>query len=50
MRIFANVVLPVPAAVLLMGVIAERGRERRRDVTMAFIAVMATLIAVNTVM
>lgn len=50
MKVFTNIILGIAAAVLLLGVIAEKEKEKRRDVTLCFIATMATIVAANTIM
>ena len=45
-----NILLAVVAAVLLLGVIGERDKERHLNITFAFMAVVALIIAVNTIM
>lgn len=45
-----NILLAVAAAVLLLGVIAEKGKEKNRNITIAFVAVVALIIALNTIM
>ena len=45
-----NILLGVVAAVLLLGVIAERDKARNEHITIAFVAVVVLIIALNTVM
>jgi hypothetical protein len=45
-----NVLLAVVAAVLLLGVIAENDKEKNKNITIAFVAVVALIIALNTIM
>lgn len=45
-----NVILAIVAAVLLLGVIAEQNKEKHTNITIAFVAVVALIIAVNTFM
>lgn len=45
-----NILLAVVAAVLLLGVIGERDKEKHQNITIAFVAVVALIIAVNTAM
>lgn len=42
-----NILLGLVAAVLLLGVIAERDKEKNKNITIAFVAVVALIIAVN---
>lgn len=42
-----NILLGLVAAVLLLGVIAERDKEKNKNITIAFMAVVALIIAVN---
>lgn len=44
-----NILLGVVAAVLLLGVIAEKDKERNRNITLAFVAVVLLIIAANTI-
>ena len=44
-----NILLGVAAAVLLLGVIAEKDKERNRNITLAFVAVVLLIIAANTI-
>lgn len=45
-----NVILAIVAAVLLLGVIAEQNKEKSKNITIAFVAMVALIIAVNTFM
>lgn len=45
-----NIMLAVVAAVLLLGVIAEKDKDKSRNITTAFVAVVALIIALNTIM
>lgn len=45
-----NILLAVVAAVLLLGVLGERDKQKHQNITFAFVAVVALIIAVNTVM
>lgn len=45
-----NIILAVVAAVLLLGVIAEKDKDRNQNITIAFVAVVALIIAANTIM
>lgn len=45
-----NILLAVVAAVLLLGVIAEKDKEKNKNITIAFTAVVLLIIALNTVM
>lgn len=38
------VILSVAAAVLLLGVIAEKDRQKQQNITLAFVAVVALII------
>ena len=44
-----NILLGVVAAVLLLGVIAEKDKERNRNITLAFVAVVLLIIAANII-
>lgn len=46
--IIINIILAIVAAVLLLGVIAEKDKEKNKNITIAFVAVVALIIAVNT--
>lgn len=48
--IVLNTLLAFVAAVLLIGVIAERDKEKNKNVTIAFVAVVVLIIALNTIM
>lgn len=45
-----NILLAVVAAVLLLGVIAENDKDKNKNIAIAFAAVVALIIALNTVM
>ena len=45
-----NILLAVVAAVLLLGVIAEKDKDKNKNITLAFMAVVALIIALNTIM
>ena len=45
-----NILLAVVAAVLLLGVLGERDKERHRNITIAFAAVILLIIALNKFM
>ena len=45
-----NILLAIPAAVLLLGVIAEKDKEKNKNITLAFVAVVVLIIALNTIM
>lgn len=45
-----NILLAVVAAVLLLGIIGEKDKAKHQNVTIAFVAVVALIIALNTVM
>lgn len=48
--IVINIMLGIVAAVLLCGVITERVPSYQKNITICFCAVVALIIAVNTVM
>lgn len=50
MIIAINILLAVVAAVLLLGVIGERDKDRQQNITVAFGAVVLLIIAFNTIM
>ena len=45
-----NILLALVAAVLLLGVIAEKEKGRNTNITIAFTAVVLLIIALNTIM
>lgn len=45
-----NILLAVVAAVLLLGVIGEKDKDKNKNITLAFGAVVLLIIALNTVM
>lgn len=45
-----NILLAVVAAVLLLGVIAEKDKDKNKNITIAFTAVVLLIIALNTIM
>lgn len=47
MIIFANVLLGIAAGTLFLGVIGEKDKEKHRDVTLCFVATMATIVLLN---
>lgn len=47
MHIALNILLGLVAAVLLLGVIAERDKDKAQNITIAFVAVVALIITVN---
>lgn len=47
MHIALNILLGLVAAVLLLGVIGERDKDRAQNITIAFVAVVALIITVN---
>lgn len=49
MVIFINILLGLAAFTLLLGVIGEKDKEKHRDVTISFVAVMATIVLLNTI-
>ena len=44
-----NILLGVVAAILLLGVIAEKDKVRNHNITLAFAAVALLIIAANTI-
>lgn len=44
-----NIVLGVVAAVLLLGVLGEKDKQRHQSITLAFTAVIVLIIFMNTV-
>ncbi len=44
-----NILLGVVAAVLLLGALGEKGNERHKSITIAFVAVIALIICANTI-
>lgn len=45
-----NILLGIVAGILLLGVIAEKDKEKNKNLTIAFVGVLAFIIAVNTIM
>lgn len=45
--IFANVLLGIAAAILLIGVIAEQDKQKEKNITIAFVAVCVLIFALN---
>lgn len=45
-----NILLAVVAAVLLLGVIAEKDKDKNKNITIAFTAVVLLIIALNIIM
>lgn len=45
-----NILLAVVAAVLLLGVIAEKDKDKNKNITAAFMGVVLLIIALNTIM
>lgn len=45
-----NIVLAVVAFILLTGVIGETEKAKNKNITLAFVAVVALIIALNTIM
>lgn len=45
-----NIMLAVVAAVLLLGVIADKDKAKNTNITIAFVAVVLLIIAPNTIM
>ena len=50
MLIAMNIVLVVIAAILFLGVVGEKDKDKNRNLTQAFIATMAAIILVNICM
>lgn len=50
MTIAINILLSLVAFVLLTGVIGEKDKDKQKNVTLAFAAVLAVIVAVNTIM
>lgn len=48
--IVLNIILGLVATVLLIGVIGETDRTKQQNITIAFVGVLALIIAANTVM
>lgn len=44
-----NILLGVVAAVLLLGVLGEKDNRRHKSITIAFVAVIALIICMNTI-
>ena len=44
-----NILLGVVAAVLLLGVLGEKDNQRHKSITIAFVAVIALIICMNTI-
>lgn len=47
--ILINILLGLAAAVLFVGVIGEQDKEKNRNITMAFVAVVLFIITANTI-
>ena len=45
-----NILLGVVGGLLLLGVIGETDPKKQKNITLAFVAVMAVIIAANTIM
>lgn len=45
-----NALLGFIAAVLLLGVVAEKDKDKNQNITTAFVAVVVLIIAANTIM
>lgn len=45
-----NILLAVVAAILLLGVLGERDKTRHMNITLAFVAVVVLIIALNVFM
>ena len=48
--ILLNILLGLIAGVLLLGVIAEKDKEKNKNITIAFLALVALIITANTIM
>lgn len=48
--IAVNILLASAAAVLFIGVMGEQNTEKQKNITIAFVAVLAVIIAANTIM
>ena len=44
-----NILLGVVAAVLLLGVLGEKNNQRHKSIVIAFVAVIALIICMNTI-
>ena len=44
-----NILLDVVAAVLLLGVLGEKNNQRHQSIAIAFVAVIALIICMNTI-
>ena len=44
-----NILLGVVAAVLLLGVLGEKDNQRHQSIVIAFVAVIALIICINTI-
>lgn len=44
-----NILLGVVAAVLLIGVLGEKNNQRHQSIVIAFVAVIALIICMNTI-
>ena len=47
--IVLNILLGVVAAVLLLGVLGEKDNQRHQSIVIAFVAVIALIICINTI-
>ncbi|MDO4321918.1 MAG: hypothetical protein Q4C61_05270 [Lachnospiraceae bacterium] len=47
MQIALNILLGLVAAVLLLGIIAEMDKDKSQNITIAFVAVVVLIIAIN---
>jgi len=45
-----NIILGIAAAILLIGVIGEKDRQKQGNITIAFTAVIVLIIAINTLL
>ena len=44
-----NILLAVVAAVLLLGILGEKDKAKHQNITIAFVAVVALIMVLNTV-
>lgn len=45
-----NIIMGIAAAVLLIGVLGEKEKEKQQNITIAFVGVLALIITANTIM
>ena len=50
LNILINIMLAFTAAILFLGVIAEKDKNKNQNITIAFVAVVVLIIALNTIM